>query len=145
MAVWVTTTGCHIPDGAIRAGYEADGRPLFTARAQIEGITTPGKCGYHLPGAHIPYGCKERVIGQYEVLVHPTNAPGFFEWQRASGGIVPDTAFKTDKETYVGRAYFSGSLIPCKIATGYQHKCAYMGYGGKEHNTKDYEVLCKIK
>lgn len=145
MAMWVTTTGCHIPEHAIRAGYEADGRPLFIARTSMEGISTPGKCGFHLPGAHIPYGCKENIAHQYEVLVHPNNAQGFYDWQRACDGKVPENAFKTDTDTYVGRAYFSGSLIPCKIATSYPHMCAYMGYDGKEHNSRDYEVLCKIK
>jgi hypothetical protein len=145
MAVWVTTIGCQIPDGAIRAGYEADGRPLFIARANIEGILTPGKCGFHLQGAHIPYGCKERVVKQYEVLVHPTNATGFFDWMRASNGRVPEGAYATDKETYVGRAYYSGSLVPCKIATDHPHKCAYVGHHWGEHALKDYEVLCRLK
>lgn len=145
MAVWVTTAGCHIPEGAIRAGYEADGRPLFIARANIHGILTPGKCGFHLSGAYIPYGCVEKVMKQYEVLVHPTNATGFFDWMRASNGKVPDGAYQTDKDTYVGRAHFSGSLVPCKIATALPHKCAYVGHQGKEHNLKDYEVLCKIR
>ena len=145
MAIWVSATGSQIPEGAVRAGYEADGKPLFIARAYMEGILTPGKCGYHLPGAHIPYGCKEHVRPNYEVLVHKTNAVGFFDWKRASSGKVPKLAYKTDKDTYVGRAVYSGSLIPCKIATSPPHWCAYMGYGGKEHNTKEYEVLCQIK
>ncbi|XP_022291764.1 natterin-1-like [Crassostrea virginica] len=145
MAIWVTTTGNEIPEGAMRAGYEADGRPLFIARAPIEGILTPGKCGYHIQGALLPFGCKEQVVHQYEVLVHQTNALGFFDWHRASNGTVPKEAFQTDKDTYVGRAFYSGSLIPCKISTNPSHRCAYMGSGGKEHNTKEYEVLCQIK
>jgi hypothetical protein len=145
MAVWVTTTGCQVPDGAIRAGYEADGRPLFIARAYIEGILTPGKCGFHLQGAYIPSGCIERVVKEYEVLVHPTNATGFFDWKCASNGRVPEGAYETDKELYVGRAYYSGSLVPCKIAKGQPHWCAYVGHHGGEHTLKDYEVLCKFR
>lgn len=56
MADWVSTSGCLIPDNAIRAGYEEDGNPLYIARAKMEGTMTPGKCGHHLlGGAHIPY------------------------------------------------------------------------------------------
>ena len=55
MASWVKTTGSNIPEGALRAGYEEDGKPLFIARASMKGVLTPGKCGYHLEGARIPY------------------------------------------------------------------------------------------
>ncbi|XP_061177366.1 uncharacterized protein LOC133186107 [Saccostrea echinata] len=145
MAVWVTTTGSHIPEGAVRGGFEADGRPLFIARAQIEGIMTPGKCGFHLPGAQIPFGMIEQIIYLYDVLVHPTRSPGFFDWRRASEGKVPSNAYKTDKDTYIGRAFYQGSLVPGKIATGYPHWCAYIGHGGNEISITDYEVLCELK
>nr|XP_022294156.1 uncharacterized protein LOC111104472 [Crassostrea virginica] len=145
MATWVTTTGNHIPEGAIRAGYEEDGKALFIARANMEGVLTPGKCGNHLHGAHIPYGGKEQIVNQYEVLVHHNSALGFFDWLRASKGKVPKQAYQTDTDIYVGRAFYSGSLIPCKIATDPSHMCAYMGYRLQEHNTKEYEVLCQIK
>ena len=146
MAVWVKTKGSNIPEGAIRAGYEKDGKPLFIARASLGfGVLTPGKCGYHLEGARIPYGCYEQVVDQYEVLVLPNSTPGFYDWIHASKGEVPKHAYQTDKDIYVGRAVYSGSLIPCKIHTSPPHRCAYMGYGGKEHNTKEYEVLCQIK
>ena len=48
MASWVKTTGSNIPEGALRAGYEDNGTPLFIARAKVEGVFTPGKCGEHL-------------------------------------------------------------------------------------------------
>ncbi|XP_062566672.1 uncharacterized protein LOC134228983 [Saccostrea cucullata] len=145
MAVWVTTFGSHIPEGAMRGGFEADGRPLFIARAQIEGIMTPGKCGFHLPGALFPFGMTEQSSYMYEVLVHPTRSRDFFDWQRASEGKVPPNAYKTDKDTYIGRAFYQGNLLPGKIATGHPHWCAYIGYRGNEISTKDYEVLCQLK
>eukprot|EP00105_Crassostrea_gigas_P010715 XP_011426077.1 PREDICTED: uncharacterized protein LOC105327354 [Crassostrea gigas] len=145
MAEWESTSGRKIPDNAIRAGYEKDGKPLFIARAKIGGLWTSGKCGSHLPGAHIPHDGKEFIVKGYDVLVYPIHALGFLDWKQASDGKVPEKAFKTDIDYYVGRANSSGSLIPCKIATCSPHKCAYMGYDGKEHNTKEYEVLCQIK
>lgn len=143
MAEWVKTSGSKIPDNAIRAGYEENGRPLFIARAKMEGTWTPGKCSPNYDGAYIPYDGKELIVKDYDVLVYPINAVGFLDWKHASGGNVPDNAYKTDTDLYVGRALYSGSLIPCKISTS--HKCAYMGYCKKEHNNKEYEVLCQIK
>ncbi|XP_062566654.1 uncharacterized protein LOC134228970 [Saccostrea cucullata] len=116
MAVWVATTGSKIPEDAIRAGYETDGRPLFIARAKIHGIMTSGKCGFHLPGAHIPYGRKEEIINQYEVLVLPLRKPGFLDWQKAC-------------------------LRPLKKEAVFDN-CAYISYCGAEFSYKDYEALC---
>lgn len=143
MSTWVTTFGNNIPDGAIRAGCEADGRPLFVARARIENLVTPGKAGFHLPGAHIPYGCKEHIVNQYEVLVHPTRAPGLYEWRSCSNGNIPPGAMATDRNTFIGRFHHAGSLVPGKVDTN--HRCAYIGYGGQELNQKEYDVLCQIK
>ena len=80
MASWMTTTGNNIPEGAIRAVYEKDGKPMFIARSSMEGVLTPGKCGYHLEGAYIPHDCKEQVVNNYEVLVLPNSTPGFYDW-----------------------------------------------------------------
>ena len=37
---------------------------MFIARANMEGVLTPGKCGHHPHGAHIPYGGKEQIVRQ---------------------------------------------------------------------------------
>ncbi|XP_062566669.1 natterin-3-like [Saccostrea cucullata] len=143
MASWVSTSGSSIPPEAVRAGYEADGRPLFIARAIMSGTMTPGKCGYHLDGARIPYASSEHIVNCYEVLVFPSISNGFLDWQKCSNGYVPDNAFKTDDGIYVGRAYHEGSLVPGKIHVS--HKTAYVSYGGDEHAIKDYEVLTEVK
>lgn len=93
----------YIPDNAIRAGYEANGKPLFVARAIIQGAITSGKCGIHLEGAYIIYGGKENVVQHYGVLVYPINALGFLDWRQASNGEVPCNAVKTDNDLYIGR------------------------------------------
>lgn len=93
MAMWEQTSGCNIPDNAIRAGYEKDGKPLFIARANMEGTWTSGKCGTCLTGgAYIPYGGEEKIVKNYEVLVYPR----LYEWQPASNGNVPERALKTN-------------------------------------------------
>lgn len=142
MAEWVSTTGNTIPDNAIRAGYDINKKALFIARAVVSGEMTPGKCGTHLEGAHIPFAGKEHIIQNYEVLVNPINALGFLDWQQASNGDVPGNAIDTASGIYIGRVLYSGSLIPCKIHTGF--KVAYMGFAGKEHQSKEYEALYKV-
>ena len=107
----------------------------------MEGILTPEKCGEHLKGASIPYGGKKWIFNVYEVLVLPISALGFYDWLRASNAKVRNKALQTDKDTYVGRVLYSGSLIPCKIATFPPH----IGYKAKEHNTKEYEVASSVK
>ncbi|XP_048770911.1 natterin-3 [Ostrea edulis] len=142
MAVWVNTFCTSIPEAAIRAGYEADGKPLYIARESMDGVMTPGKCGPHLHGAKIPYGGEERDVNNYEVLVLPSDKDGYYEWKKASYGNVPANAYSTDDGMYIGRAEYSGSLIPGKVHAS--HQCAYVPYGGKEVKQSHYEVLCKV-
>jgi len=147
MATWKSTKGNRIPANAFRAGYEADGRPLFIARARmVDGVMTPGKCGCHLHGAHIAYGGKELIIDHYEVMVLPPGANGFYEFKPdCRDGNVPPNAVEIDRAIYVGRYMYEhcGSLIPGKVAT--QHACIYVGFGGQEFNSKVYETLVQIK
>lgn len=140
MSLWVKASGNCIPDNAIRAGYEENGCPLFIARAFVDGKLTPGKCGTRTTGgAYIPYGGKEHHIKDYEVLAYPE----IYKWQPAANGIVPENAVKISSDLYVGRVYYSGSMIPCKISIS--RKLAFFGYMEEEHTAKDYEVLCYCK
>lgn len=65
---WQTVpNGGRVPANAIRAGHEANGQPLYIARAAVEG-------GYHIGKARdnvafIPYGGEEKVFNSFQVLV----------------------------------------------------------------------------
>ena len=148
MAQWVPTSWGWIPENAIRAGYEEDGRPLYVARARIEGVMTPGKAGPHLPGACIPYYDKEHIFEKYEILVLPAGSSGFYQYEPVHASRrVPENALKTDDNdhgfsVYVGRFYHRGSLIPGKIVPDL---CAYGPYRGEEVSSDAYEYLVKIK
>ncbi|KAL1748613.1 carbohydrate-binding module family 12 protein [Schizophyllum fasciatum] len=54
----------------VEGGREADGKPLFIAKAPHKGAEHPGKVGEHLDGALIPYGGKEKNVDVYRVLCY---------------------------------------------------------------------------
>lgn len=144
MANWVKSSGNIIPEGAVRGGYESDGKSLFIARAQLDDYLTPGKIGHHLPGAHIPHDCKEMILEDYEVLVHPSSDEGYYDWKPEKDGNVPEGAVATQGTVmYVGRYAHEGGLHPGKVFP--EHKVCYISYGGEELHSDTYEVLCKIK
>ncbi len=69
-ARWVPASGGRIPQGAVMAGQEADGQPLYVARGMIKGGLHIGKVRPDFGAANIPYGGKELKVSTYEVLVH---------------------------------------------------------------------------
>ena len=67
---WVKASGGRVPDGAVVAGFEADGKPLFVARAAYQGGIHQGKVRLEFGAANIPYGGNEIKVTNYEVLVN---------------------------------------------------------------------------
>jgi len=51
-------------------GQDADGQPLYSARARFDGTFHLGKAGGDLPSASIPYSGKEEYATPFEVLVY---------------------------------------------------------------------------
>jgi Protein of unknown function (DUF3421)/Ricin-type beta-trefoil lectin domain-like len=64
---WVKATANSFPPNAIAGGYEANGAPLYIARAVIDGGYHPGKARKNGDG-FIPYGGVERIVKDFEVL-----------------------------------------------------------------------------
>jgi len=70
-AHWVVPSGNTagvLQQYAFPAGKEADGRPLWVARAKHEGGLHIGKAGQHLNGCNYSWGGREHNKGVYEVL-----------------------------------------------------------------------------
>lgn len=67
---WTTASGGHVPDGAMIAGREANGQVLFICRAQYRGGVHPGKIRAEFGGCNIPWGGREIVVREYQVLTH---------------------------------------------------------------------------
>ena len=66
---WSRASDGAIPTGAIVAGHEADGEPLYVARAEIEKGVHIGKVRREFGAALIPYGDKEIPLTPYEILI----------------------------------------------------------------------------
>jgi hypothetical protein len=66
---WIAAKNGEVPMGALFAGKEADGNPLYIARADFMGGLHIGKVNPRFGAALIPYGGKEHSVKQYEVLV----------------------------------------------------------------------------
>jgi hypothetical protein len=141
---FVFATGGQIPAGAQPQGHEADGTPLWVARSpgyadplHLPGIQ-PGKVRPGFGGALIPFGGREVLVTDYEVLMEAG------VWVPAAGGQTPDGAIVCGREAngdplFVCRAAFDGGLQPGKVRFAFG--AADIGWGGAEHPVTNYEVL----
>ena len=67
--VWVEAKNGELPEGAFQAGHEANGDPLYVAKATINGADAVGKFNPKFGFAHIPYDRTEHLARNYAVLV----------------------------------------------------------------------------
>ncbi|MEU4160585.1 DM9 repeat-containing protein [Actinoplanes sp. NPDC026670] len=73
---WGIASGGAVPAGALPAGRESDGEPLYVARAAVApGTLHIGKVRPAFGAANIGYGNGEHTVLSYEVLLHPSS-PG---------------------------------------------------------------------
>lgn len=140
MYIWVHASGGAVPDGAAANGNEADGKPLFVARAKLDNGVHPGKVQEQFGSANIPYRGREVKVREYEVLMNQ----GI--WERASGGQIPEDAVICGYEAdgtplFAARANYEGGLHPGKIRRG--SGGADIPWGGQEVRVNAYEVLIK--
>lgn len=138
MAIWVPQFGGRVPDGAVPHGWEADGKPLFVARAWLSGGLHPGKVRGEFNAANIPYGGSEHKAFHYEVLM----GPGI--WVFAENGRIPMNALVCGHEAngeplFVARAFLNGGHHPGKVRPAFG--AANIPWGGHEVKVHRYEVL----
>jgi hypothetical protein len=138
MYTWKSATGGNIPAGAKANGREADGTPLYTARAKTQNGLHPGKVRPAFGAANIPYGGNEIKVNPYEVLMEEGR------WVKAEGGRVPDGAVVAGYEAngeplFVARAAYQGGIHQGKVRLAFG--AANIPYGGKEVKVNPYEVL----
>lgn len=139
--LWSPARGDAVPANAMQAGKEADGTPLYVAKAHYNGSVQPGKVRRGFGGALVPYGGQEVRVEEYKVL---TRLAQECDWVRAQNGRVPAGAVQGGHEAdgtplYVARARYMGGVHPGKIRKGFGG--AHVTYAGKEVEVSDYEVL----
>lgn len=135
---WVSASNGQVPPNATQAGNEADGTPLYLARARYQDGVHIGKVRTAFGAANIPYGGKEVKVADYEVFVGPAT------WAAATGGRLPDGAVKLGQESngeplFAARANIHGGIHPGKVRLAFG--AANIGYGDKEEKAASYEVL----
>ncbi|MDQ6948524.1 MAG: DUF3421 domain-containing protein [Actinomycetota bacterium] len=73
--IWIDSDPSgEIPIGAVVCGEDADGAPLFVARATFNGGVHPGKVRFGFNGASIGVGGVEQFVTPYQILVTNDNA-----------------------------------------------------------------------
>lgn len=136
---WVGANTKSAAGGALQAGNEADGSPVYIIRAPFEGGLTPGKFIPKSKGAYVPWGGVENPVVNFELYV------GKGRWVALSAGQrAPDNAVVGGQEAdgtplLLIRAPQGKALVPGKYnsATGQ----AYIPWGGNELEVKKYEIL----
>lgn len=97
---WVRPRGFLIPGGAVRAGRDVDGRPLYVCRSAYKGGLHPGKVDDQ-GNAFIPYADKEVRVSDFEVLV-PRVRPEYLNTYRWTELHPPGTVFMDMSYPVVG-------------------------------------------
>ncbi|MBI1383973.1 MAG: DUF3421 domain-containing protein [Rhizobiales bacterium] len=138
---WTPASGGHATAEAVVGGWEANGERLFVCSAKFNGGIHAGKVRAQFGGCNIGWGGREHTVAQYWVL---TGAG--FSWWPTAGGHVPRHAVQGGNEQdgeplYVCRAFFNGGIHAGKVRA--QFGGCNIGWGGREHTVRDYEVLVR--
>ncbi|KAK7793959.1 hypothetical protein R5R35_005821 [Gryllus longicercus] len=136
---WMDGSYGGTPDGAVRAGRDRDGDPIFVGRAWHEGDLLPAKVVPNKGGAYVCWGGTEHHKDQYEVMCDASAA-----WVDTQGGDVPEGAVPIGQTSdgerlYMGRVMHDGALTPGKVHPS--HGVCYIPYGGQELSFPQYEIL----
>ncbi|KAI0044997.1 carbohydrate-binding module family 12 protein [Auriscalpium vulgare] len=141
---WVLTDGHHIPHGALEGGRDAQGDPIFIARAFVGGGLQVGKASSKFKkGAAIGFQYKMFELDKYEILLGDSGA---VHWERWEGNFDPQRFRVVEaghedngSKLYIAQAEFHGATHPGKC--GAHLGAAYIAFGGEEHEVKQYNVL----
>ena len=137
---WASGSNGSHPEGAVRAGTDQGGVPIFVARARHQGCLIPGKLHPAHKTVYVAWGGVEHAKKRYEVLKEGPR----LSWKAAANGHVPKNAVKgghtaEGQPLYIIRAKVEGSDTVGKI--NLENKFGHVPFGGQEHIVKHYEVL----
>jgi len=141
-ATWVPATSFGpLPEGAVLAGNDVDGTPIYVGKAHHSGDLLPAKV-LRTPNksvCYVPFNGLEIEKQQFEVLCF-----GNVSWVPSANGHTPHNAVvggntSRGESLYVGRTHHMGSLTPGKVHPS--HQTLYIPFGGVELAHKTYEIL----
>lgn len=138
--LWVPcSSGDPLPRGAVHAGTDKGGDPLYAGRAFYEGDLLPAKINPRHSSAYVCWGGMEHALSHYEVLCNANVA-----WQTAQGNHIPPNAIVigatvNGEKLYMGRTLHDGTLTPGKIHPS--HGTLYIPYNGEEVSVTEYEIM----
>ncbi|KAJ3117891.1 hypothetical protein HDU96_005024 [Phlyctochytrium bullatum] len=148
---WKRIAGAQIPADAVTVGNDTDGKPLYVARAFINGGLHIGKMSPSFSTCLLPYGGAEmECFGDFEILCgigshswvaigkdgkRPENA--FVGGYEEDGRLLYVSRAKVDKVTLLDR---KAALTPGKCRFDPSASCN-IPFDGKEVNLKSFEVL----
>ncbi|KAL6059295.1 Carbohydrate-binding module family 12 protein [Balamuthia mandrillaris] len=90
-----------MPKGALQAGQEKDGKPLFIARAKHAGGVHPGKAGSHLKGGMtLAFNGEEVQKDVFEVLVREDRLSSLEEGSSSSSSSSASTSGKAQEKLH---------------------------------------------
>lgn len=158
---WVGSSNGHVPAGAVLAGNQRTGEPLYVGRAHHDGSLTVGKIHTGHGCIYVPFGGQEHSILHYEVLVAQQKA----QWTpTAAHGPLPQGAIFVGNDLdgspmYVGRCFHNGDQLPAKVIpsknVAYSNQQHFIfafsflnffyfsvSFDGQEIPKYSYEVLC---
>lgn len=125
--------------GAIVAGNDTDGSPIYVGRAFHEGNQLVAKVIPSKQIAYVSYNGQEIPKYSFEVLCN-----GNVTWVQSSHGQVMPNAVPGGRTTsgetlYIGRGWWHGALTVGKIQPS--HQSLYISFNGAEMPLKSYEIL----
>lgn len=132
-STWIQSSRfAPLPHGAILAGNDQDGSPIYIGRAWHNGDQIPAKVIPSKQAAYIAYGGQEVLKDEFELLCY-----GNVTWvrQHASARTVPPFAVtggvtSEGEPLYIGRVHHEGSLTVGKVQIS--HGALYIPFAGNE-------------
>lgn len=127
----------NVPAGAFQGGSEADGTPLYVARAEFRGGVYPAKLNRRHGKAYVSYNGREYGLRSYKVLT------GSYRWRQFKLPVY-DNAVKLGHDRDNSHFYVIRASVGGGMHIGRYDKNsgkARIPYGGGEINPSEFEIL----
>lgn len=127
-----------VPPGALQAGYDSDGSPIYLGRVFRYGQVLPAKVMPRKQMCHTGDQGLEFEMTEYDALCCANVSWVPFR------GVFPLNAIECGRDQYgeklyFGRGHFSGSLTPGKVLE--ESKVLKIPYNFKEYTLREFDIL----